>query len=269
MLSEKKEPGNITEPNHAGKRWLCAEFALLDYQEAWDFQISLAAARGSGVVPTDLLLLLEHPQVFTMGRRGGLENLMVSKAFVQTAGIPLLHVERGGDITFHGPGQLVGYPIMDLHAAQLGVADYVDRLEEVMIRTAAHWGLNAHRNPINPGIWIGNKKLGSIGIAVRRGITFHGFALNVNLALEPFNWINPCGLKGITVTSLERELSNGLSVTEVREQLKLNFKTVFQVQIEAIDALSLRSLLGNSKAEAVNGDDRLPKTFEGKRPRSS
>jgi lipoate-protein ligase B len=231
------------ESNKAGKTWLCADFPLMGYQEAWDLQVDLVAARKSRLVPEDVLLLMEHPPVFTMGRRGGRENLLVSEVFLQESGIPILHVERGGDITFHGPGQLVGYPIVDLHAGQWGVAGYVERLEEVMIRTAAHWGVCATRNPLNHGIWVGNSKLGSIGIAVRCGIAFHGFAFNVNVSLEPFGWINPCGLQGIGMTSLKHELSQTLSMSRVREQLRHNFEAVFEMKLALTDPASLRCIL--------------------------
>jgi len=220
------------------KTWLYADLPKLDYRKAWELQRELVAARKSGVLPSDILLLLEHTPVFTLGRRGGRENLTIPEGLLQERGIPVVHAERGGDITFHGPGQLVGYPILDLHAARLTVTDYVERLEEVMIRTAGYWGVRAGRNALNRGIWVGNSKLGSIGIAIRRGITFHGFAFNVNPSLEPFTWINPCGLKGIGVTSLERELSRKLSMREVREQVKQNIQAVFDVELEPMDPAS-------------------------------
>jgi lipoate-protein ligase B len=217
------------------KTWLCADLPRLDYQKAWDLQRELVAARESGMLPADILLLLEHTPVFTLGRRCGRENLSISEDLLQKQGIPIVHVERGGDITFHGPGQLVGYPIINLHAANLTVTDYVERLEEVMILTAGHWGVRAGRNALNRGIWVGNSKLGSIGIAIRHGITYHGFAFNVNLSLEPFTWINPCGLRGIGMTSLERELSQEISGEEVRKQLKQNIQAIFDVELELMD----------------------------------
>jgi lipoate-protein ligase B len=227
------------------KTWLCIDLPVLEYGEAWRLQGELLAARQSGVVNCDIMLLLEHLPVFTLGRRGGRENLMISESFLEKSGIQIFHVERGGNITFHGPDQLVGYGIIDLHGARMTVTDYVTSLEEVMIRSAAHWGVVVERNPLNRGVWVGNSKLGSIGIAVRRGVTFHGFAFNVNISLEPFSWINPCGLKGIGVTSLERELEHRLSLTEVREVTKRNIESVFQVKLvptklTVIDAL-LRS----------------------------
>jgi lipoate-protein ligase B len=223
----------------AARTWLWVNFPRLDYREAWDLQVRLVAARRAGIIPEDILLLLEHPPVFTLGRRGGRQNLKVSEAFLAEAGIPLLRVERGGDITFHGPGQLVGYPIVDLQAAPWGVAGYVARLEEVMRRSAAHWGVPAGRHSLNPGIWSGHRKLGSIGLAVRRGISFHGFAFNVNVSLEPFDWINPCGLPGRGVTSMERELSQRLPMGEVREQLTKQIEMVFGVKLMPLEPAAL------------------------------
>ena len=248
--SEVKDKSLVSQLQHQVRRtWLCVDEAVLDYREAWRLQVELVAARHAAVLGTDIMLLLEHPPVFTLGRRGGRENFRVSESFLEKSGIPTFHIERGGNITFHGPGQLIGYGIVDLHAAKLTVTDYVTGLEEIMIRTAAHWGVIAERNPINRGVWVGNTKLGSIGIAVRRGITFHGFAFNVNISLEPFSWINPCGLKGIGVTSLERELAQTLPIAEVREVLKHNIETVFRVKLALTELAALEAML---KEEKVN-----------------
>ncbi|QTA88933.1 Lipoyl synthase (lipoate synthase) [Desulfonema magnum] len=216
---------------------------VIEYGEAWDLQVELVAARRDGRLERDVVLLLEHLPVFTLGRRGGLENLIVSEAFLKESGIPVFHAERGGNITFHGPGQLVGYPIINLQGARLSVTDYVEKLEEVMIRTAADFGVQAERNPMNRGVWVSNNKLGSIGIAVRRGICFHGFAFNVNLSLEPFGWINPCGLHGIGVTTLEQELLQSVSMKQVRKSVRQYFQSVFKVELAMTDISELQRLL--------------------------
>jgi lipoate-protein ligase B len=239
--------GMIRLRRQAARTWLWVDLPVLDYGDAWRMQLALVAARQAQVIDSDVMLLLEHPPVFTLGRRGGRENLRVSESLLEKSGIPIFHVERGGNITHHGPGQLVGYGIVDLHAARLTVTDYVTGLEEVMIRTAAHWGVSAERNPVNRGVWVGNNKLGSIGIAVRRGITFHGFAFNVNTALEPFSWINPCGLKGIGVTSLARELGHALHITEARQALKNAVQSVFRVQLAPTELRSLEAFLSEMK----------------------
>lgn len=225
----------------ANKKWFFTELPVIDYVEAWDLQVRLVAERKKGVINTDIVLLLEHPPVFTLGRRGGIENLTVSKEFLEKEGVSVIQVERGGNITFHGPGQLVVYPIVNLQDARLSVTDYVEDLEEVMIRVAADWEVIAERNPINRGVWVDLKKLGSIGIAVRREISFHGMALNVNLSLTPFSWINPCGLEGIAVTSLEQELGQKVSMDQVRQRVKHHLETVFGVELVPKSLSGLRA----------------------------
>ena len=222
------------------KKWRCIELPQTAYRAAWKLQTDLVTARRENIVDTDVVLLLEHPPVFTLGRRGGLENLTVAEDVLKDRGIPIIQVERGGNITFHGPGQLVIYPIVDLKSARLGVADYVEMLEEVVIRVAADWGITGKRNPLNRGVWVRNRKLASVGVAVRRGISFHGVALNVNLSLDPFTWINPCGLKGIGVTSLEMEFKRRVPMGPVRKAVKRHLKDVFGVDLVKTEIEKLR-----------------------------
>ena len=233
------------------KRWLGIELPTMQYREAWNLQSRLVAARKDKVIDTDVILLLEHLPVFTLGRRGGLNNLTVSEEFLKKAAIPVIQVERGGSITFHGPGQLIIYPIIDLRAARLAVGDYVENLEEVMIRTAQDWGIKAERNLTNRGIWVGNKKLGSIGIAIRRGVSFHGLAFNVNISLKPFGWINPCGLQDTRMTSMKRELSRRVSMNQVRETVKRHFKAVFGVDLVMITLKELKIDYSHPQASLV------------------
>jgi lipoate-protein ligase B len=226
-----------------GNKWLCIDFPVIGYMEAWKLQSDLVAARKDKTIDTNVILLLEHPPVFTLGRRGGLNNLTVSEGFLEKAGIPVIRVERGGDITFHGPGQLVVYPIIDLMAARLRVVDYVENLEEVMIRTALDWGIESERNPINRGVWVGNNKLGSIGIAMRRGICFHGLAFNVNPSLQPFGWMNPCGLEGVGVTSMEQELSRKVSMKQIRKAVRRHLEAIFGAELVITSPLEVEGLL--------------------------
>ncbi len=239
------------------KRWLCIQLPVTDYSEAWDLQNNLVAARKERIINTNIILLLEHPPVFTLGRRGGLNNLRVSTDFLEQAGIPVVQVERGGNITYHGPGQLVMYPIIDLRVARLTVANYVEKLEEVMIRVAEDWGIRAERNPMNRGVWVGDNKLGSIGIAIRRGICFHGMALNVNPSLETFGWINPCGLQDIRMTSMERELSRKVSMHQVRKATRRHFEAVFGVGLIMKNLSELKDLL------QAGGQKKIQNTEEG------
>jgi len=215
--------------------WRVFEPGLLDYGEALRLQHRLVAARKSGALASDLLILLEHPPVFTLGRRGGRENLIVPADFLANTGIQVIQAERGGNITYHGPGQLVAYLILDLEAAKMGVKDFVHFLEEVMIRTSAEWEVVAERNPVNRGIWVGNSKMGSIGIAIRRGITYHGLAFNVDVSLEPFGWINPCGLPDVGVTSLKLASGRSLDMPSVRRVFKSHIQTIFGTELVALE----------------------------------
>ena len=221
----------------------------MEYKDAWDLQNIIVAAIKNKVIQDNVILFLEHPPVFTLGRRGGSENLMVSQDFLGKKGVPVIQVERGGNITFHGPGQLIVYPIIDLRVARLSVEDYVEKLEEIMIRTAGDWGIMANRNPINRGVWVGNNKLGSIGIAIRRGICFHGIAFNVNVSLEPFGWINPCGLHGIGITSMEQELSREICIDHVRTALKHHMEEVLGIKLFPVSLSELYGLLKNPSLE--------------------
>ncbi len=222
------------------KRWLCIDLPTMGYREAWDLQSDLVAARKANTIDTNVVLLLEHPPVFTLGSNGGLNNLTVSESFLKRAEIPVIQVERGGDITYHGPGQLIMYPIIDLHAARLTVVDHIENLEAVMIRTADDWGVKAERSATNRGVWVGSNKLGSVGIAIRHGICFHGMALNVNISLEPFGWMNPCGLNGVAMTSMERELSRKVSMNRVRKTMKGHIEAVFGVELVMTNLSELR-----------------------------
>jgi len=221
------------------------DLGMMDYNEAWKLQSDIVSARVNKIIDTDIILFLEHPAVFTLGRRGGLDHLLVSEKFLKTSGIPIVHVERGGDITFHGPGQLVAYPIVNLKARRIGVVDFVAALEEVMLATVRPWGIAAKRNSANRGIWVGNAKMGSIGLAIRKGISFHGLALNVNVDLTPFSWIQPCGLQGVCMTSMKQELGSELPMDEVCAALKEQFKSVLDLSLTTASYSQLQHQLQN------------------------
>ncbi len=199
---------------------------LCDYRTVYELQTRLVAERRAGE-RDDLFLLTEHPGVFTLGRRGGLENLIVSQEFLARAGIPLVHIERGGDVTYHGKGQLILYPIIHLRQAHLSIPDYVYRLEELMLRLTRDCGIEAGRDARNHGIWVAGKKLGSVGIAVRHGVTFHGLALNVNVPLTPFSWINPCGLTGVRMTSLSKECGTEVGLEQAAQHIRQHLSDIF------------------------------------------
>ena len=217
----------------------CLDLQTMAYQEAWEFQQAMVRARIEKNFSQDVILFVEHAPVFTLGRRGGLENLTVSETFLETSGIQVIQVERGGDITYHGPGQMVVYPILDLDRQRLGITELVFKLEEIMIRVSKTLGVHAVRNSKNRGVWVGDKKLGSIGLAIRKGISFHGMALNVNLSMTPFEWIHPCGLANVSMTSLEKELSERPSMQVVRKLTKQHLGDVFGQPLEAISRETL------------------------------
>ncbi len=221
------------------------DLGMMGYNEAWKLQSDIVSARANGIIDTDIILFLEHPAVFTLGRRGGLDHLLVSEEFLKTSGIPIVHVERGGNITFHGPGQLVAYPIVNLKARRIGVVDFVEALETVMLATVRTWGIAAERNPANRGIWVGNNKMGSIGLAIRKGISFHGLALNVNVDLTPFSWIQPCGLQGVCMTSMQQELGCESSMDDVCAAVKQQFESVLNLNLSTASFSHLQHQLQN------------------------
>jgi lipoate-protein ligase B len=236
-IRNPKSKGSLHEPCYA------VNPGMMDYNQAWRLQSDLVAARLNRSVDRDIILLLEHPAVFTLGRRGGRDYLLVEESFLEQAGIAVVQVERGGYITFHGPGQLVVYTIIDLEARRLGVKDFVAALEDIMLQTVRTWGLKAHRNTANPGIWMGQRKMGSIGIALRKGVSFHGLSLNVNLDLDPFSWIQPCGLQGVSMTSVKQELGEEIPMDAVHRAVKEGFKSVLKLALDDISYPDLQQQL--------------------------
>ena len=216
-------------PQNSNNQWTRIDLGVVPYDEALERQYRIAAEVRTGE-RTGTVLFLEHAPVFTLGKRGGRENLTVSDEFLAERGVAVFETERGGNITYHGPGQLVVYPIIKLKATGLGVADYVHKLEEAMLRTAAGCGIRAERDDRNRGVWIGNNKLGSIGIAVKRGVALHGLALNVVTDLTPFGWINPCGLTDVGIISLAGAGATDITVEKARGRMAEHLSTLFGIQ---------------------------------------
>lgn len=214
------------------RSWLAVDMGRVPYGPVRSFQAALVEARNKALIDHNIVLVLEHEPVFTLGRRGAEDSLLVTPEFLGRAGVPLVHTERGGDVTYHGPGQVVAYPIVNLRESRLKVVEFVEKLEEVMILTASNLGVKAVRDPRNRGVWVAGRKLGSVGIAVRRGISFHGLALNVNPDLTPFEWINPCGLQGVHMTSLAGEGARDASPDRVKPMLRRSMEEVFGVSLE-------------------------------------
>lgn len=198
---------------------------LVPYGEAWALQQRLAAARQAGLIP-DTLLLLEHPHTYTIGRSGTRDHVFLSEAELAARAITCLEVDRGGDVTYHGPGQLVGYPILDLGTAP-DVGRYVRNLEGGLIETLADFGIKADRLAGYTGVWIGDEKIAAIGVKISRGVTTHGFALNVSTDLSLFGHILPCGIPDKGVTSMAAKLGRPPAMSEVEDAVVAHFKSRF------------------------------------------
>ncbi len=183
------------------RRGYVIDIDLIDYQRSWDFQREFVATKVKSDIP-DILMLLEHNPVITLGRRGNRNHIVASREILAAEGIPIYHVERGGEVTYHGPGQIVGYPILNLRNWRRDVSRYIFNLEEVLIRALGDFGIEGTRNRLNRGVWVGDSKIGSIGVAIRRWVTYHGFSLNVSPNMTHYDFITPCGLEGIEVTSM-------------------------------------------------------------------
>lgn len=220
--------------------WPWMDLGRMGYEKAHELQdrlVALLQECGEGISirgpsPFDgVFLLLEHPSVFTLGKRGGREFLCVDEAWLAERGIPIVETERGGFITYHGPGQLIVYPVVRLRSLGVSVAGLVSALEDVMIRVLAQWGIEACRNDRNRGVWVGSRKIGSIGIHVRKGIAFHGMALNVNTDLIPFTWIEPCGLSGVSMTSIRETIGEEVPMGLVRRRTIAAIENVFGIRL--------------------------------------
>ena len=228
------------------------DLGQMDYQMAWDYQTALHRSLVDnklnnrnlkpGAYPqTHQLLFVEHPPVFTLGKSGSMDNLLLSEAELFERGIQFFPINRGGDITFHGPGQIVGYPILDLECFFTDIHKYVRNIEEVIIRTLGEYGIESFRIKDYTGVWVKTTnslgKICAIGVHLSRWTTLHGWAFNVNTPLEYFDYIVPCGIadEDKTVTSLAQELGRPVDLQEVKQKLKRHFATVFECDI--VDSL--------------------------------
>ncbi len=212
------------------------------YAEVLTFQRDAAARRITGELGEDLLILVEHPPVVTLGRRKADNKLPVTEEFLRSRGIELFEVERGGGVTFHGPGQLVGYPIFNLERHRRDLHWYLRQVEEALIRTLDAYGIPGARNSGFTGVWTGGRKIASIGVHARTWVTWHGFALNVTTDLEYFNLMTPCGIDGVVMTSMARERpEGGITVDGVATEVATNFGNLFELQVRTVteDELSV------------------------------
>jgi lipoyl(octanoyl) transferase len=217
-----------------------SDLNIIDYKEAWDLQREIFELRYKKDI-SDILLLLEHPHTYTLGRIADKAHMISSPEFLDANKISVYDIDRGGDITYHGPGQIVGYPIIDLNHWQKDTHKYLRGLEEVIIRTCAVYGISAVRDPKYTGVWVENRKIAAIGIKVSRWITMHGFAFNINSDLSFFNGIVPCGIVDKEVTSLNKELEREIDISEVKKILLDNFKLFFEY--DSVNTISKEDLL--------------------------
>jgi len=225
-------PGQADTTN-TGKEMHLLNLGLEPYDRALDLQHRLVAARREGRIE-DMLILLEHPPVITLGRRGDGSNIVASRELLARLGIEVHRVERGGDVTYHGPGQLMGYPILDLRGHRQDVGWYMHSLEEVLIQALSDFGLEAGRLEGRIGVWIGDKNIAALGARIEEWITYHGFALNVSLDLSHVDLIIPCGLKEFGVTSMEEVLGEAPEMSEVRKSVAQRFGEVFGVELRQV-----------------------------------
>ena len=210
--------------------WRLLRLGIVDYETAHDLQKKILQERIEGKCP-DHLILLQHNPVITIGRSGDNKNILVPKALLESFGITVHEIERGGDVTYHGPGQLTGYPIIDLRSYQKDVHWYLRQLEEVIIRFLSDYNIAGKRVSGYTGVWVGDEKIAAIGVAVKRWVTYHGFALNVNPDLSHFKLINPCGITDKEVTSIVKILGHDVSMEEVEDKVVSAFAEVFSVEI--------------------------------------
>jgi lipoyl(octanoyl) transferase len=240
------------------------DLGLVDYKTAWDYQEALlqenvrrksliynVAPTGADLPVTEsgpekanpelstenYLLFVEHPSVYTLGKSGRMENVLINDDMRSVRGIEFFRTNRGGDITFHGPGQIVGYPILDLEKFETDIGKYLRNIEETVILSLAEYGITAGRSPGETGVWIDadkpgqERKICAIGVRSSRWITMHGFALNVNTDLSHFDFIIPCGIQNKQVTSIEKELGYKIDFNEAKQKVKRNFATVFHAEL--------------------------------------
>jgi len=224
------------------RKIIIKNLGLIEYQEAWDYQENLFKqlmdAKLAGVPTPNYLLFCEHPHVYTLGKSGSINNLLINNRQLQEKNVNFVKTNRGGDITYHGPGQIVGYPILNLENFGLGIRDYVGLLEESIIKVLADFDLKGERLPGATGVWLDpgvpgkTRKICAIGVKASRFITMHGFAFNVNTDLRFFNYINPCGFTDKSVTSLQKELGMEMNFEAVRVQVFDKMKGVFGFETE-------------------------------------
>ncbi|UBM62562.1 lipoyl(octanoyl) transferase LipB [Candidatus Sulfidibacterium hydrothermale] len=219
------------------------DMGRIDYAEAWEYQKQLfdriLEAKKKEARTENFLLFCEHPHVYTLGKSGDRSNLLVSDKWLEAHGIAFYQTDRGGDITYHGPGQVVGYPVFDLDNFDLSVKEFVFDIETILIRVIKRYGLHGARIERATGVWIDalipgkERKIAAIGMRIQNKVSMHGFALNVNTNLEYFSYINPCGFQDKGVTSLQKELQREVETSAVKKAIIEEFETIFEARLKA------------------------------------
>mgnify|MGYP005838408583 CR=1 FL=1 len=209
------------------------DLGIQPYGAVHEIQLALVDKRQSDEIG-DVLILVEHTPVITLGRRGNEKNILASAELLAREGIAVHRVERGGDVTYHGPGQLVGYPILKLTEYGLGPSDYMHRLEDVIAATLSDYGIGSHRREKIIGVWVGENKIAALGVRIRRGVSFHGFALNVAPNMRHWEYIIPCGIRDGGVTSLAQELGSAPPMAEVKQRVVVHLAERFGVDIAEV-----------------------------------
>lgn len=223
------------------------------YTKAFELQQDLLKMRTEGIIE-DTFLLLEHKKVITIGNSGNTKNILVPKKYLEEKGFQVEHINRGGDVTYHGPGQLVGYFIFDIHNYGKGVKDFFFLLEEIFVHLMKEsYGVEAHREKEYPGVWVGDEKLTALGCAIKRGISMHGFGYNVNTDLEDFNVITPCGIIGKGVTSLSKIKGEKQEMESAKKNLIKAIEEVFKISFKIEAEEKLLGEVDKWKKENQNG----------------
>ena len=239
---------------------IAVDAGLLEYPAAWELQKRLHSLVAEGVLP-NVLLLLEHPHVYTLGRRGSAADILTPQDVLAQVGVGIHHVDRGGEVTYHGPGQLVGYPILDLRRWGGGPLKYVRSLEDVLVATLAEFGIRSESGEYPTGVWVGSSKIAAIGVKVSRGVTTHGFALNVAPDLSYFDHIVPCGMRGVHITSMTTQRPEITGVRSVIPVLARRFGKVFGWTVDWSDLEDLQTGATGlpGKREPAGAGERAPK----------
>lgn len=207
------------------------DLGRMGYREAWDLQKAVHQKRVDDKIP-DTLILVEHDPVVTMGKSGKDQNLLLPVEQLKARGVDFFNIERGGDVTYHGPGQLVGYPIFNIRQGLAGIKPFIGRIEDAIVLTLGEFGVNARKKEKMIGVWTDAGKICSIGVAVQRWVSFHGFALNVSTDLNFFNFIVPCGLAGVKMTSVKDILKKEIGLDEVKISIRKSFGALFGKESE-------------------------------------